>query len=164
MAEIVGKLIGIFLFSALINSVIKKTVKRDTLNGRFLAVLLSTLLYILIPTFITRTNETIMELIGWISITIICGVICVCIVAFKLDIKSSALSFVYGLGFYFLIGFSTSFLFRVILGITQAQYDADILDSSLGVVSLLLGFVAAIILVANQKLPGTRGIKLSKTF
>lgn len=132
IADYIGKLAGIFLVAVFINFLIRKLTKREGILYQIVSVIVSTTLYIVIPSNILRNIETAETITAWNFISFYCGVVVFFLFWFKVRLRFFLLILFWGI-----VAFLPITFLRVLLPFYSQLEGPSILLSCL-IISLLL--------------------------
>ncbi len=144
---ILGKFTGIYCLSIFLNFLLKKITKSDNVKQRIIATAVSVIIFIIIPTWVTRTTTDFNALIGWNVIAIVCWLIINSFFVLKFRFKDFFITLLVGCVFWF-IG---SLLIGLLLVIFEITLNNN-LDNLAGVIILGISFIVSSVIIYKKKL------------
>ena len=155
MAQILGGIIGVYLFSILINFITKKIRHSESTRQRLIITLIVAISSIIINTSNLRSlGVGVNEILDGVFIYILGAIVTSYLFALKLRNKAMWLSFLYIVVFWFIISSVVSLLVYFI-GIAD-----NMTHILIGMFSVIIGAIISPILVIKQKLPFTKKLAI----
>jgi len=148
LCEILGKLTGIYCLAVFFDFLFRKKTRLEDNKQKYIATLLSTIIYIVIPMWIYRMlNYDIYSIVGDVIISIICGLFVGIFFIREFQLKTYLLIIFYALIFWFTFGLLIIFILNLL----------GIYSSIIGTLIFVVSLTLSTILVLKQKLPLTKG-------
>ena len=135
--DVLGKLTGIYCVAIFINFLLRKKTKSENTKQKYVATLLSTILYIVIPALVyKKLNYDIYDIVGDIVLSFICGIVVGGFFMRKFQLKTYLQILLTSLIFWF-VG-TSMFLLLKPLGIYRGYIRAPLLLIAITFTSILV--------------------------
>ena len=137
-SEIMGLLVGIFCIAVLINFLIKKATHKESLGQKYIAVLLSAVLYAILPLRILNLTDPF-DIAGQIFFSFLCGILVCYFMRKALSLKKFMLFELFGSLGFIVLGFIWILLLR------------DNYRSIIGTVDFVISFLISGIVIFRKQ-------------